>query len=102
MQIRREIWIVVIFFVAGWIVNILGGLIPYFYLSDMGPKGYDFYSKIFPGLGYTIMAIGAAIAASKFLQAPPKSMSFAGLQVELNEVIKRVQEEPDKVKPAWD
>jgi nitrate reductase gamma subunit len=97
---RQSILILVVFSVGGWVINVLGSLLPYWW--DVRP---EIVNKIFPGLGYIIIAIGVVIVAIKFLEAlhrSSRSFEFGSLQVEFSEALQRAHEEPDKVKPAWD
>lgn len=108
MQATRkyvDILTVALFVIAGWVVNIVMSAL--FLLIPQGENRVyliESYKGIVPGLGYTIMAIGLVIVAIKYFRAVGgiTQVKTHGLELELSEVIKRAQEEPDKVKPAWD
>lgn len=80
--------------------------------SAVGVFLYILYKAMFPFLGYIIIAGGVIFFAWPWLKGffivreSPFSLTGGGLELkyrpEMEDAIKRIQNEPEKVKPAWD
>jgi ABC-type multidrug transport system fused ATPase/permease subunit len=97
--------------IVGLLVNLIGPFILQNLTMDVFPRifGFGFADPtfsgyLFPIAGYLIMLTGLACALSPWIKklADIQPANDIASRQELDQVIKRVQEEPLKVKPAWD